>query len=115
METKNTRPLSELELLLENADEDIRYKAAREVAWDIKPPYEQVCEWGQSENPLRREMAAFILGSSSWVDEAKTVTALTYPQAVPFLLKMLNDMDEDVEQTALEALANHKEPNTLPP
>ncbi|GDX40126.1 hypothetical protein LBMAG21_04180 [Armatimonadota bacterium] len=114
METKHTRPLSELEPLLENEDEDIRYKAAQEIAFDIKPPYEQVCEWGQSESPLRREMAAFILGSSAWTDDAKTVTALTYPQAVPFLLKVLNDTDEDVEQSALEALANHKEPNTLP-
>ncbi len=30
METKNTRPLSELKPLLEN--EDIRYKAAQEIA-----------------------------------------------------------------------------------
>jgi hypothetical protein len=110
-------PLLSLEELIErlmDEDEEMRYEAARQIAWKKRPPIERVLQWADNDCPLMREMACFILGCSGYTDASETTTSVLYPEGVPSLVWLLNDPAEDVRASAAHALGSHQVPSTLP-
>src|SRR5437016_2103896 len=101
MKKSSSSRLEELEARLMDEDEDTRYDAAREIALKERPPMECILAWAKDARPRMREMACFILGCRGYTDDTKTTTAIIYPEAVPTLVRLLDDPDEEVRVTAI--------------
>jgi HEAT repeat protein len=109
---------NQIEALLDD-DEDRRYAAASPIIRQGRPALEFALELARDPRPRLREMACYIVGQAGWNDaELKARTGQDYPrysEAVPTLIRLLDqDSEKGVRAAAAAALGHHESLASLP-
>src|SRR5258708_7035410 len=96
-------------------DDDVAYEAGRTIrklGWAI---FLRTLDLTRDSNPRAREMACFILGQLSVVEEQDPLHPTFVTESVPILVDLLrNDPAEQVRAGAAAALGHQAIPLTLP-